>query len=139
MVGAPGFEPGTSCAQGRRATRLRYAPTEAAESLEKSVETIDSAHVPRHPHLPISKSDFPAAPPFSRTYPRKRTQKRSHSGIVPSLRSSWVSRPKREHVEATKRTIVIWRKLVSPWRAFLLVGISPDHPAIEGERNLVGN
>jgi hypothetical protein len=27
VVGAPGFEPGTSCAQGRRATRLRYAPT----------------------------------------------------------------------------------------------------------------
>ena len=27
LVGAPGFEPGTSCAQGRRATRLRYAPT----------------------------------------------------------------------------------------------------------------
>jgi hypothetical protein len=27
MVGAPGFEPGTSCAQGRRATKLRYAPT----------------------------------------------------------------------------------------------------------------
>ena len=27
MVGAPGFEPGASCAQGRRATRLRYAPT----------------------------------------------------------------------------------------------------------------
>ena len=28
MVGAPRFELGTSCAQGRRATRLRYAPTE---------------------------------------------------------------------------------------------------------------
>ena len=27
VVGAPGFEPGASCAQGRRATRLRYAPT----------------------------------------------------------------------------------------------------------------
>ncbi len=27
VVGAPGFGPGTSCAQGRRATRLRYAPT----------------------------------------------------------------------------------------------------------------
>jgi hypothetical protein len=27
MVGAHGFEPWTSCAQGRRATRLRYAPT----------------------------------------------------------------------------------------------------------------
>ena len=26
MVGAPRFELGTSCAQGRRATRLRYAP-----------------------------------------------------------------------------------------------------------------
>jgi hypothetical protein len=30
MVGAPGFEPGASCAQGRRATRLRYAPTTAS-------------------------------------------------------------------------------------------------------------
>ena len=29
MVGARGFEPRTSCAQGRRATRLRYAPTTA--------------------------------------------------------------------------------------------------------------
>jgi hypothetical protein len=29
LVGARGFEPRTSCAQGRRATRLRYAPTEA--------------------------------------------------------------------------------------------------------------
>ena len=27
LVGAPRFELGTSCAQGRRATRLRYAPT----------------------------------------------------------------------------------------------------------------
>jgi hypothetical protein len=28
VVGASGFEPEASCAQGRRATRLRYAPTE---------------------------------------------------------------------------------------------------------------
>ena len=28
LVGAPGFEPGTSCAQGKRATRLRHAPKE---------------------------------------------------------------------------------------------------------------
>src|SRR5256714_4618380 len=27
-VGAPGFEPGTSCSQSRRDTRLRYAPHE---------------------------------------------------------------------------------------------------------------
>ena len=26
-VGAPGFEPGTSCSQSRRAAGLRYAPT----------------------------------------------------------------------------------------------------------------
>ena len=25
-IGAPGFEPGTSCSQSRRDTRLRYAP-----------------------------------------------------------------------------------------------------------------
>ena len=27
MVGTGGFEPPASCSQGRRATRLRYAPT----------------------------------------------------------------------------------------------------------------
>ena len=26
MVGAPGFEPGASCTQNKRATRLRHAP-----------------------------------------------------------------------------------------------------------------
>ncbi len=30
LVGASGFEPEASCAQGRRATRLRYAPTGCA-------------------------------------------------------------------------------------------------------------
>jgi hypothetical protein len=30
MVGAPGFEPGTSRTPSVRATRLRYAPTESA-------------------------------------------------------------------------------------------------------------
>ena len=33
VVGARGFEPRTSCAQGRRATRLRYAPTEFTPSI----------------------------------------------------------------------------------------------------------
>src|SRR5499433_227123 len=37
VVGAPGFEPGTSCAQGRRATRLRYAPTRSAYRLYGTV------------------------------------------------------------------------------------------------------
>lgn len=31
MVGAEGFEPPTSCTQNKRATKLRYAPTVAAE------------------------------------------------------------------------------------------------------------
>ncbi len=33
-VGAPGFEPGTSWSQTRRATKLRYAPSGAREANE---------------------------------------------------------------------------------------------------------
>ena len=40
LVGAPGFEPGTSCAQGRRATRLRYAPTVTALFILKHISTL---------------------------------------------------------------------------------------------------
>jgi hypothetical protein len=36
LVGASGFEPEASCAQGRRATRLRYAPNPAHIVLEHS-------------------------------------------------------------------------------------------------------
>jgi hypothetical protein len=36
LVGARGFEPRASCAQGRRATRLRYAPTVAASDSSAS-------------------------------------------------------------------------------------------------------
>src|ERR1700750_559789 len=35
QVGAPGFEPGTSCSQSRRDTRLRYAPR-ASECIRTS-------------------------------------------------------------------------------------------------------
>ena len=42
MVGAPGFEPGTSCAQGRRATRLRYAPTRTALLILKHIRIFRS-------------------------------------------------------------------------------------------------
>src|SRR5262245_2886272 len=37
MVGAAGFEPTTFCAQGRRATRLRYAPPPAAGTFTRGV------------------------------------------------------------------------------------------------------
>jgi hypothetical protein len=39
LVGAIGFEPTTPCAQGRCATRLRYAPTEVAELILKYFPT----------------------------------------------------------------------------------------------------
>ena len=34
LVGATGFEPATPCAQGRCATRLRYAPTGSQFTIE---------------------------------------------------------------------------------------------------------
>ena len=40
MVGAIGFEPTTPCAQGRCATRLRYAPTGSAELILKQFQTL---------------------------------------------------------------------------------------------------
>ena len=40
VVGAPRFELGTSCAQGRRATRLRYAPTRSALLILKQFPTL---------------------------------------------------------------------------------------------------
>jgi hypothetical protein len=39
LVGARGFEPRTPCAQGRCATRLRYAPTVVAELILKYFRT----------------------------------------------------------------------------------------------------
>ena len=36
QVGAPGFEPGTSCSQSRRDTRLRYAPHESPTLVGRS-------------------------------------------------------------------------------------------------------
>ncbi len=43
-IGAAGFGPATSCAQGRRATRLRYAP-EAAESAGTSLAVSENARL----------------------------------------------------------------------------------------------
>jgi hypothetical protein len=40
LVGASGFEPEASCAQGRRATRLRYAPTGTALFILKHFPTL---------------------------------------------------------------------------------------------------
>src|SRR6266576_3628690 len=42
-VGAPGFEPGTSCSQSRRDTRLRYAPHENP-TIASACVTVNSRH-----------------------------------------------------------------------------------------------
>ena len=42
LVGAPGFEPGTSCAQGKRATRLRHAPNGCQESFCQAWRIVSS-------------------------------------------------------------------------------------------------
>jgi hypothetical protein len=44
LVGASGFEPETSCAQGRRATRLRYAPTRVSLEFTALCDFVDAAH-----------------------------------------------------------------------------------------------
>ncbi len=43
LVGAPGFEPGTSCAQGKRATRLRHAPNRGHLSFCQACYPVSSA------------------------------------------------------------------------------------------------
>src|SRR5208283_297093 len=59
VVGAPGFEPGASCAQGRRATRLRYAPTEL-----RHYSNVLSRFAPTS--LPAPASRWPESCPDSR-------------------------------------------------------------------------
>src|SRR5215472_401081 len=51
MVGAAGFEPATPCAQGRCATRLRYAPT------SNHLDCTATFH--RHPRCPSEKCRKP--------------------------------------------------------------------------------
>ena len=53
LVGARGFEPPTPCAQGRCATRLRYAPTRSAGLILKYFPTLFP--------LPLSISDLDRA------------------------------------------------------------------------------
>ena len=47
MVGVPGFEPGASCAQGKRATKLRHTPLTAVVFAAMSILTDAGDHVKR--------------------------------------------------------------------------------------------
>src|SRR5688500_3045136 len=68
VVGATGFEPATPCAQGRCATRLRYAPTPHHYSIPRSGTTgrapqppLAGSHRLRHPRVPTADQQ-PAGP-----------------------------------------------------------------------------
>jgi hypothetical protein len=52
VVGAAGFEPATSCAQGKRATRLRHAPTRANHPIVSQDAPPGPAHRSRLPVRP---------------------------------------------------------------------------------------
>ena len=80
LVGAWRFELQTSCAQGRRATRLRYAPTRAAPFHSK-------AH-PRSAATPIPSYAVRLAPVTSSTIPPTNASPPSIGGIGIC---SWVS------------------------------------------------
>jgi hypothetical protein len=47
LVGASGFEPEASCAQGRRATRLRYAPTVSALQFRYDSKILPQTRLPQ--------------------------------------------------------------------------------------------
>ena len=48
-IGAPGFEPGTSCSQSRRDTRLRYAPRTAYPNAMSLKYNIREGNAPAWP------------------------------------------------------------------------------------------
>ena len=55
LVGAPRFELGTSCAQGRRATRLRYAPTNVVLEFTALCDFVDGSEIA--PYMLTSKPE----------------------------------------------------------------------------------
>ncbi len=65
MVGAPGFEPGTSCAQGKRATRLRHAPKNRLQVTDFAVlDVIRATHASHSARaLPFCQASRPRSTP----------------------------------------------------------------------------
>ena len=90
VVGAWRFELETSCAQGRRATRLRYAPTCSAHLILRHFPTLlllrSGIFLPRGPQLreihPLQRSRA-AVPPVPPAW-RENLCRRS-SGVEPSI------------------------------------------------------
>ena len=74
MVGATGFEPATPCAQGRCATRLRYAPTREDPRLSHT------CHQPQRQIPPRPTPRQPARIPTDAVIPRPRHRSRRRRG-----------------------------------------------------------
>ena len=79
VVGATGFEPATPCAQGRCATRLRYAPTREDPRLSHTCHQ-PRLQIPRGPH-PANLPEFPPMQ-LSPGIPRPRHRSRRRRGPV---------------------------------------------------------
>ena len=58
MVGARGFEPPTSCSQGRRAARLRHAPTGVTVRAGAKVALDTGFFLPVQPFFQLSLDDL---------------------------------------------------------------------------------
>src|SRR6185312_13689392 len=73
QVGAPGFEPGTSCSQSRRDTRLRYAPR-AFECIRGGNEN----QLPRHEKMQSPRQRLSSIPLTRRAHPSPRAALETH-------------------------------------------------------------
>ena len=81
MVGEPGFEPGTSCTQNRRATRLRYTPS--SDTRVKKTDRVIGCGRGGGSRTPMSSRtlDFESsASTTSATHPEKERSKKKWCG-----------------------------------------------------------
>jgi hypothetical protein len=90
LVGAPRFELGTSCAQGRRATRLRYAPTVIALFILKHFPTLLLIRVVIFGlwHLRVERKHIPHLRVMGRNIRFLKSDPNPALRIVPSLENS---------------------------------------------------
>ena len=87
VVGAPGFEPRTSCSQSRRATGLRHAPT-LEIILRKTTEDLITRGFLDNRYLSHRADILQASPQFP-TETHKRDPKRDHSARELLVRTGW--------------------------------------------------
>ena len=86
MVGAPGFEPGTSCAQGKRATKLRHAPKRRASPFCQALLGVSRAIRENHTSAVRKRRTLP---PLTASHLRKGVQSEM-IGVVTAQALHWV-------------------------------------------------